>query len=316
MENIDIPMFPLEGSCVGIPAIGFGSGTKWRIRKASGETKDEFIDVLASQVTNALDLGFRHIDVAEAYKTHPEVGLGISNSCVPRDKIFLTDKYSPWSWDWRKGSGPLESLKLSLEKMNVPYVDLYLLHVPSISVENAGIDLKEAWRQMEQIYEKKLALNIGVSNFDVESLEYIKSFSKHQPVVNQIEFHAYSQQQTPGIIKYCKSNKILLAGYSPLVPITNPEPGPLDDILPKLAKKYGKTEAQILLRWVIQNEIVVITTSQKKERLSEYLKIFDFELSKEDFDIITKEGRKKIIRNMLDETFYKWKDHELYSDLE
>lgn len=313
--NSKIPTLRLKGSGDEIPIIGFGSGTKWRIAKASGEKKDQFITELADQVTSAINAGFNHIDAAEAYKTHPEVGRGVKNSGVPRDKLWITDKYTPWSWDWRKGTGPLESLSLSLEKMQMSYVDLYLLHVPFITVQTAGIDLKEAWRQMEEIYDRGLAKNIGVSNFDVESLEYITKIGKYLPVVNQIEFNAYLQQQSPGIIAYCKDHDIVVEGYSPLVPLTKGRPGPLDKLLPALAEKYHKSELQILLRWVTQNGVVVITTSAQQARVKESVNIFDFELTAEDFDSITKIGREKIFRGFMGEQYSKY-DDTLYKDLD
>ncbi|SCU87963.1 LANO_0D00650g1_1 [Lachancea nothofagi CBS 11611] len=310
----EIPTVKLKGSGDELPVIGFGAGTKWRIAKASGETKDQYIEELAQQVANAISAGFNHIDAAEAYKTHQEVGAGIKNSDTPRDKIFLTDKYTPWSWAWRKGTGPLESLTLSLEKMNLSYVDLYLLHVPNITPESAGIDLKEAWRQMEEILDRKMAKNIGVSNFDVESLEYIQKVGKYQPVVNQIEFNAYMQQQSPGILKYCRENDIVIEGYSPLAPLTKGRPGPLDDILPGIVNKYKKSELQILLRWVIQNGVVAVTTSGKQERLMESLDIFDFQLSDEDFKLITETGKGKLFRGFIGDRYDKFND-VLYEDL-
>ncbi|SCV04732.1 LAME_0H20802g1_1 [Lachancea meyersii CBS 8951] len=312
--TVDIPVVELSGSGDKLPVIGFGSGTKWRIAKATGETKDQYIDELAEQITNAIDAGFTHIDAAEAYKTHQEVGAGIRKSGVARDKIFLTDKYTPWSWAWRKGTGPLGSLELSLKLMELDYVDLYLIHVPNITPENAGIDLKEAWRQMEVILERKLARNIGVSNFDVESLEYIKKIGKYQPVVNQIEFNAYMQQQSPGILKYCRDNNIVVEGYSPLAPITKGRPGPLDTVLSTIAAKYHKSEMQILLRWVIQNGIVAVTTSGNVDRIKESLDIFDFELSKEDFTQITKLGQEKKFRGFFEDRYSQF-DSILYDDL-
>ncbi|KAH3900807.1 related to NADPH-dependent alpha-keto amide reductase [Saccharomycodes ludwigii] len=289
-----------------IPIIGFGSGTKWRITKSSGETKGKFIQQLADQVKNAIEVGFNHIDTAEAYKTHDEVGVGIKESGIPREKLWITDKYTTWSWLWRKGTGPLDSLTISLKKMDLEYVDLYLLHTPTITLETSGITLKEAWKQMETIYESGLAKNIGVSNFSVADLEYIKSFGKYKPQVNQIEFHAYLQAQTPGIVKYCFDNGIIVEGYSPLTPITKARPGPLDNLLTNLAEKYGKSELQILLRWVTQYGVVVLTTSSKRERLLEAIDIFSFELSKQDFEEISKIGKQKVFRSVFNENYDKY----------
>lgn len=231
-----IPTVKINSTGSEIPILGFGSGTKWRIAKQTGETKGQFIDVLVEQVKDAIDAGFNHIDTAEAYCTHEEVGKALADYKSSREKIWVTDKYHPNSWAKRKCTGPIESIRLALKTMDLEYLDLYMLHRPDITKENAGIELEEAWRQMEQIFEEGLARNIGVSNFSVSSLEKIKSFCKYLPMVNQIEFNPYLQEQSPGILEYCQNNDIIVEAYSPLSPLFRARPGPLDDILPGLVE--------------------------------------------------------------------------------
>ncbi|SCU86350.1 LAMI_0D01684g1_1 [Lachancea mirantina] len=309
-----VPTVALRDTGDKIPVLGFGSGTKWRIAKTTGEREDQFIDELAQQVTDAIKAGFNHIDTAEVYKTHPEVGEGIKRAKVAREKLWITDKYHPHSYNWRKSSGPIDSLKYSLDLMELSYVDLYLLHLPTINKENAGLTLEDAWKQMEELRDLGLARNIGVSNFDVGSLARIHRICKYPPAVNQIEFNAYMQQQSPGIFNYCKQNNILVEGYSPLSPLTKGSPGPLDDVLPSLATKYERTPAQILLRWAIQRGIVVLTTSGRIERLQEYMGALSFELSAEDEAQITSIGRGKILHGFMHQLYGHQMD-SLYDDL-
>lgn len=287
------PKVPLKYSGDLLAIIGFGSGSKWRNRKATANGKDHFLPELAEQITNAIKKGFTHIDTAEGYATHREVGAGIAASKFPREKLWITDKYSPWLWDRKRGAGPIASLTQSLKNMKLNYVDLYLLHVPDITYHNTGIDMKEAWRQMEVLKERQLARNIGVSNFDIRYLEFIRKNVQQEPVLNQIEFNAYLQQQSPGILQYCKNNGIVIEGYSPLTAITKVESGPLDPLLKMLAQKYQKTESQIVLRWVMQNNMVFLTTSAKDSRLKDSLDILNFELSPPDFEKITQVGVQK-----------------------
>ncbi|KAL6950241.1 hypothetical protein ACO0QE_000917 [Hanseniaspora vineae] len=310
-----IPTFALKTGAH-IPVIGFGAGTKWRIAKSDGTI--DFIQQLADQVSLAVKSGYTMIDCAEAYKTHEEVGCGLRDAGITdenRNNVWITDKYTPWSWEWRKGTGPVESCTLALEKMKLKYVDLYLLHMPQIDIESAGITLEQAWEQCEQLCEKGLAKNIGVSNFTVPDLERIYKICKIKPVINQIEFHAYLQQQAPGLRSYCKQKEIQLQAYSPLTPILKGAPGPLDPVLERLSTKYGKSFMQILLKWVIQNDIVVLTTSGKQERIKESLEIFDFNLTDEEVQEITDVGRKKFFRSWEYPWVKDFGEKECYADL-
>lgn len=309
-----IPTFTLSTTNSKIPAIGFGSGTAWKIQKRSRpeDQRNDPIEELIQGTKDAILAGFNHIDTAEAYSTHYEVGQGIKQSGVARSQLFVTDKYSPGSPGTSKTSGPYESLNIALKTLELDYVDLYLLHTPRISPDTVGITLEEAWLQMEKLYKEGKAKNVGVSNFSIEYIERIQKVATViKPQVNQIEFHAYLQGQTPGIMEYAQKNDILIEAYSPLAPLFRARPGPLDDILAELVEKYGKTESQVLLRWVYQQGVLPLTTSSKVERLIDALNIFTFELEQEDVEKITKIGKEKIARHFASDMYGKY-DQELY----
>lgn len=288
-----VPTFPIKGSNTRIPVLGFGTGTQWRIAKREGETKGKFIHELVNQLGTAVKAGFNHIDTSEFYLTHEEVGEALKNPLVPRDKLFITDKYNQGAWEGLDCSGPVQAAKKGLRVLGIEYFDLYMLHRPDITKENAGIDLGEAWRQMEELYEVGIARAIGVSNFPLETLKQMESYCKYLPMVNQVEFSPYLQNQSPGVVEWCQSKGVVVEAYSPLAPLSRARPGPLDEILPSLEKKYAKSETQILLRWVIDRGVVALTTSSRSERLQEIMGTLDFKLEKSDIELISKIGSKK-----------------------
>ncbi|CUM66084.1 uncharacterized protein PRCAT00003738001 [Priceomyces carsonii] len=278
-----------------IPAVGFGTGTKWY-----KFGNDEVDTKLVSTLERAIKVGFDHIDGAEVYGTEVEIGKAVKESGIKRDDIFLTTKYFAGDGSYTthsKEANPYESLKASLKKLQVDYVDLYLLHAPFIKKESHGFTLVEAWNYLEKLVEDGYAKSIGVSNFAVDDLkEILASNPKIKPAINQIEFNAYLQNQTPGIVEFTQEHGILVEAYSPLGPIVKGSPGPLDDTLKNLSKKYSKSEGQILLRWVLQRNILPITTSGNEERRKQFIDIFDFKLTTEEENEITKIGSKKVLR--------------------
>ncbi|KAK6199597.1 aldose reductase [Scheffersomyces amazonensis] len=274
-----------------IPAVGYGTGTKWY--KAG---VNELDTNLVNTLVKAIDLGFTHIDGAEVYNTNEEIGEAIIKSKVKRDNIFVTSKYWPGVDEPNKQT-PYDSLKASLSKLKLEYVDLYLIHTPFITKEKNGFDLVEAWNSIEKLVDEGLVKSAGVSNFTVENIETIlKSNPKHKPVVNQIEYSAYLQNQTPNIVKFAKENGILIEAYGPLGPLTKAKGGPLDSVLESLAKKYNKTDSQILLRWVLETGVLPVTTSSKEERIKSYLDILNFELTSDEVKQISEVGSTKTYR--------------------
>lgn len=272
-----------------IPAVGYGTGTKW-----FKLGRDEVDTSLVETLKLALEKGFVHIDGAEVYNTDQEIGQAIAG--VDRKKLFLTDKYFTGDGSKKgklKFQTPYESLKWHLEnQLKTDYVDLYLLHSPFISKDFNGISLQEAWQSVEKLHEEGLAKNIGVSNFGVDDLKEILEVAKVKPVINQIEFSPYLQDQTPGVVEFSQKNGILIEAYGPLGPITKGEPGALTEYLDKLAAKYSKSPAQVLLRWTIQRGVLPVTTSAKEERIVQYVDLFDFELGQDEVDEITALGKK------------------------
>lgn len=261
------------GNGTSVPAIGFGIGTKWLKRTASSGVDES----LVKAIEDALDVGYTHFDAAEMYGTEEELGEALKKAKVSREKLFITTKVTG-------GNDPIEHLEASLKKLNLNYVDLYLIHHPFFR----GVE--DAWRKMEQLLKTGKVKNIGVSNFGVEDINKVLAVAETKPVVNQIEYHPYLQNQTPGVFHHCKQHNISVVGYGPLVPLTKAEGGPLTLMLKSLASKYKKTEAQILLRWCYQSGVLPITTSSKKTRLQEYTQIFDFELQETDQNSITNAG--------------------------
>lgn len=270
-----IPTFTLRTGAK-IPAVGFGVGTKWFKAESTG---------LDSKVVEAVDVaiekGFTHLDGAEVYKTEEELGEAIKKAGVKRESLFVTTKLVP-------GSGPdvKSHFEESLKKLGLDYVDLYLIHSPLKD------DIIQQWKEVEKIYESGKAKAVGVSNFRVKDLEAIFKEAKVKPAVNQIEYHPYLQNQSPEIVEFSKKNDILLTAYGPLTPIVRAKGGPLDPVLEELSKKYNKLPTQILLRWTYQNGILPITTSGNPERVVQSLEFFDFELSKEDQELISTTGAK------------------------
>ena len=215
----------------------------------------------------ALETGYRSIDTASVYGNERGVGNAIRESGVPREDIFLTTKV--WNEDQRR-KRTLAAFEESLERLGTDYVDLYLVHWP---VKGC---YQETWQAMEEIYRSGRARAIGVSNFMVHHLEDILGASQIVPAVNQVEFHPYLVQ--PELLHFCQSHQIQLEAWAPVVKgeIVN------EPVAQELAQKYGKTPAQITLRWDLQHEVVTIPKSTHANRIAENANIFDFELSEAD----------------------------------
>jgi len=222
-------------------------------------------------VRHALELGYRSIDTATIYKNERGVGRAIRESSIPRDEIFLTTKL--WNDDQRERR-VLAAFEESLARLQVDYVDLYLLHWP---VEDF---FKESWQELEKIYQSGRAKAIGVSNFMPHHLDDVLPDCEIVPSVNQVEFHPRLLQ--PQLLEYCKERAIQFQAWSPLMSgqIASQQP------VLKLAEKYQKTAAQIALRWDLQHGVVTIPKSKNPDRIAENADIFDFELAEEDMNLL------------------------------
>jgi methylglyoxal/glyoxal reductase len=215
----------------------------------------------------ALEIGYRSIDTATIYKNETSVGRAIRASGVPRQSIFLTTKV--WNSDLRQ-QRVLAAFEESLARLAVDYIDLYLIHWPVSGY------YQPAWKELEKIYASGRAKAIGVSNFTVHHLEDLLSECQIVPVVNQVEFHPRLFQ--PKLLDFCQRHHIQVEAWAPLMR------GQIftEDTVQKLAAKYRRTPAQVILRWDLQHQVVTIPKSTHPSRIAENAQIFDFELSEEE----------------------------------
>lgn len=219
-------------------------------------------------VLDALEVGYRHIDTAQSYFNEEEVGGAIAKSGIPRNEIFLTSKV------WIEHYGYEETKKSvyeSLRKLKTDSINLMLLHQPFS-------DIYGAWRALEELYAQGVLKAIGISNFAPDRMVDLCSFSRIRPMVNQVETHPHHQQTEAQ--KWMKKYGVQIEAWAPF----GEGRGGLftDETIAAIAKKYGKTTAQVILRWELQRGIVVIPKTVHKERMKENFDVFDFSLSDED----------------------------------
>jgi diketogulonate reductase-like aldo/keto reductase len=214
-------------------------------------------------VRSALEVGYRHVDTAQAYGNEESVGRALSASGVPRDEVFITTKFFPALED------PEAEAQRSLERLGVDQVDLYIIHWPQ-----GGATW--AWPGMERAQQAGYARSIGVSNFSVGELDEVLSIAQAPPVVNQIQFSPFKYRRK--LLDACEEHNLTLEAYSPLGTGRHLS----DERVRQLADRVGRTPAQVLLRWCLQRDLVVIPKSTHRERMEENAQIFDFTLSQED----------------------------------
>ena len=236
-------------------------------------------DVTKNAVLEALKVGYRHVDTAFAYGNEEAVGEGIKASGIARDEIFVTTKHWVTMRGYEKAT---EAIDISLKNLGLDYLDLYLIHWPC--VEKVSPDWKEinagTWKAFEDAYKSGKIRAIGVSNFQKKHYDALAEMCEIKPMVNQIEFHpGYTQMDT---VNYSKEQGMLVQAFSPL------GCGAVlsDETLAKIAAKYGKSVAQVCLRFVLQSGLNVLTKSVTPSRILEDTQIFDFELSAEDMATI------------------------------
>jgi diketogulonate reductase-like aldo/keto reductase len=250
-----------------MPIIGLGT---WKLEEGPE---------VENAVKLALDAGYRMFDTAMIYKNEEGVGKALNAYGLLREEFFVTTKL----WNTDQGyENTLKAIDVSLEKLGLAYVDLYLVHWPTASddVKISSNKREDTWRAMEEIYKSGKAKAIGVSNFTITHLDEMKKYATIMPMVNQVEFNPFLYQEK--LLNYCHQNNIVLEAYSPLVRGKRLQ----DEKLENIAQKYNKTVAQLMLRWSIQHGLVVIPKSTHKERIEENINIFDFEITAEDMKII------------------------------
>lgn len=223
-------------------------------------------------VLDAINAGYRLIDTAAAYMNEKAVGNAIRKSKVPREEFFVTTKL--WVQDASYESAR-KAFENSLKLLQLDYLDLYLIHQPYGDVHGA-------WRAMEELYQEGKIRAIGVSNFQPDRLMDLIIFNKVVPAVNQIETHPFCQQIETA--RFLQENKVQIESWGPFAEGKNNIFK--NELLLSIAGKYGKTVAQVILRWLIQRNVVVIPKSVHKERIAENFDVFDFELKNDDMDAI------------------------------
>lgn len=231
-------------------------------------------------VTDALAVGYRHIDTAARYGNESGVGQAVKDSGLKREEVFITSKL----WNTERGyDKAMAAFEKTLAELGTDYLDLYLIHWPAnekqFGQEAAALNL-DTWRAFEDLYKAGKIKAIGVSNFMPNHLEALLAQAEIKPMVNQIEVHP-GWPQTEAI-RYCQRNDILVEAWAPLgeaAALSNP-------VLAKIAAKYDHTPAQVCLRWEIQQGILPLPKSVHKERMEENTKLFDFELTEDEMDII------------------------------
>ncbi|MBV9604419.1 MAG: aldo/keto reductase [Solirubrobacterales bacterium] len=235
-----------------IPLLGLGV---WQVSDGSD---------CVNAVRWALELGYRHIDTAQAYGNEESVGRALRESGVPREDLFITTKFYP-----RRRGDPAAEAERSLRRLGVDQVDLYIIHWPE-----GGPTW--AWPGMEKAHELGYTRSIGVSNFSVQELEQVIGVAGVPPVANQVQFSPFEYRR--GLLDECRRRGVALEAYSPLGTGRH-----LDDAtVIAIAERLERTPAQVLLRWCVQREIPVIPKSTHRERIAENAQIFDFALTDAD----------------------------------
>ncbi len=236
-----------------IPALGLGTGS---LRGSRGT----YI------VKRAIELGYKHIDTADAYGNHEEIGEAIKG--LDRSKIFLTSKVKPSNLRYRN---VIQDCNRSLRELGTDYLDLYLIHWP-----NESIPIQETLRALNELVDEGKIRSIGVSNFAIRHLNGALQVEEHPITNNQVRFHPYDYDQD--LLDYCQRRNLVLTAYSPLGKASILH----NQTIQEIAKKNNRTPAQICLRWGLQKGVAVIPKTASEARLKENMEIFDWQITSED----------------------------------
>jgi diketogulonate reductase-like aldo/keto reductase len=228
----------------------------------------------------ALEAGYRHVDTAQAYENESSVGRAIRDSGVPVEDVFITTKFHPGRKD------PVAEVQRSLERLGVDAVDLYIIHWPQ-----GGPTW--AWDGMQRARDEGYARSIGVSNFSVADIDAVLEVADAPPVVNQVQFSPFEYRRR--LLDACEERGVAIEAYSPLGTGRHLD----DEVVGRIAERLGRTPAQVLVRWCVEHELIVLPKSTHRERIEENAQIFDFSLSDEDMaalDALDQTGGTEVAR--------------------
>lgn len=268
MKGSELMQYITLNNGLKMPQLGFGV---WQV-------PDEKV---TSVVSKALEVGYHSIDTAKVYDNERGVGKALAQSDVPREEMFITTKV----WNTDQGyENTIKAFDASLERLGLDYVDLYLIHWPTPEFD----EYVETYKALEKLYSDGRVKAIGVCNFNIEHLQRLLDECDVKPVLNQVECHPYFQQNE--LKEFCQKHDIFVEAWSPL----NQGGAVLnDEVVKQLAVQYGKTPAQVIIRWHLQSNTIVIPKSVTPSRIEENFKVFDFELSQEDMKKIEGIDRNK-----------------------
>ncbi len=257
---------------VEIPQLGLGT---WQSQDGSE---------VESAISDALKAGYRHIDTAAVYGNERGVGRAIKKSGVKREELFITTKL----WNSDQGPGTIKAFKKSLGRLNLNYIDLYLIHWPAPAADR----FLETWKILEELYANKKIRAIGVSNFKIHHLQELVSNSSVIPAINQIELHPHFQQQETA--DFCRKNSIQIESYSPLGGAGGSVLNELT--IQDIATKHHKSPAQVVIRWHLQKGYVVIPKATKTPHIKANADVFNFTLDADDMRKIAEleTGKKRL----------------------
>lgn len=291
--------------------MGFGTGTAWY----KPDRFSEFNPAMVSMLKDAISAGYRHLDTAEGYGTEAELGQAVKESGVPRGDLFVTTKIAQTITE-----GPVENVALALEnslkRLQMDYVDLlvslslhwshmeklmlvsrYILHTPYLGPNQVYDEDKvaKAWKLIEGLQRSGKARAIGISNFRKHHVENLLKTAEIKPAVNQLQFHAYLQG-APEYAKWLQAQGIAVQSYMGLAPITHLKGLHLEGTLKEIAEKHNVSASSVLIRWQLDQGIIVLNTTKKTERMKEYFEALSLKLSNEEQDRITTVGQGTHVR--------------------
>jgi diketogulonate reductase-like aldo/keto reductase len=260
---------------VEVPALGLGT---WRL---TGDNCQQAVET-------ALELGYRHVDTAQAYGNEREVGHALGAADVAREDIFLTTKLDAGNRDYQS---VIDSTRDSLDRLRTSYVDLLLIHQPNYF---ATADHEETLSAMADLVDEGLVRHVGVSNFDVDQLHEAREVSREPVFTNQVQYHPFWNQER--LLDYCRIHDVLLTAYSPLG-----HGGVIDDpLLERIGERYGKSAAQVAIRWLLQQDgVATIPKATSREHLQSNLDVFDFWLTDEEMRAIRRPSKLRTASSFL-----------------